>query len=263
MRAQTFKDVEVKVIVGVRPAARARNIGVAETSADFIVFVDDDARLGHDRVLERLVEVAESGPDVGIVGPSKILSPRASSLQRRIAREVPRWQFPVVERDVEANPPTDRHGSTGITTTCCLVPRRVFEEMDGFDEQLTTGEDPEFFFRVRQAGYRFVIPGRTWVYHDPPDAILPFLKRMFSYGRGHALEARKAPDRQMDLVRLRTWYGKLFVLLSPLLFLPSLFLSVYLEPRPHLEVGLRPFKALSTYSTLYGYAWGWFRASRR
>jgi GT2 family glycosyltransferase len=259
IRRQTFTDFEIHVVAGVRPAARARNIGVAETSGALVVFVDDDARLGHDRVLETLVQVAESDTSLGVVGPSKILSPRATPLQRRIGTEVPRWQFPVVESDLESNPPIDRYGYTGITTTCCLVPRQVFEEIGGFDERFTTGEDTEFFFQVRRAGYRFLVPAHTWVYHDPPRRLTGFLKRMFVYGENHAWEARKAPERHMDLIPMSRWYGKLFAAVSPLLFLPSLFINVYFDPTRHVKVGFRPMKALSTYATFLGYVWGSFR----
>lgn len=256
VRRQTITDVEIHVVKGVRPAARARNVGVAETSAPLIVFIDDDARLGHERVLETMIRTAERDPSIGVVGPSKILSPRATWLQRRIGTEVPRWQFPVVETDLESNPPVDRYGYTGITTTCCLIRRELFEEVGGFDEQFTTGEDTEFFFQVRSSGHRFVIPANTWVYHDPPRRLMGFVKRMFVYGQNHAWEARKAPERHMDLIPISRWYGKLFALLSPLLFLPSLFVNVYFDPRRRVTVGFRPMKAISTYATFFGYVWG-------
>ena len=259
VRRQTFKDVEIHIVPGVRPAARARNIGVGETSGEFILFVDDDARLGHDKVLETLMRVAEGAEDVGVVGPSKILSPEATRLQRRIAKEVPRWEFPVVTADMESNPPVDRYGYTGITTTCCLIGRRIFEEIGGFDERFTTGEDTEFFFQVRRAGYRFVVPADVWVYHNPPDRLPIFLRRMFVYGQNHAWEARKAPERRMEVVPLRRWYGKVFAVISPLLFVPSLFANIYFEPNRHVEFGFRPIKALSTYATFFGYVWGRIR----
>jgi hypothetical protein len=62
----------------------------------------------------------------------------------------------------------------------------------------------------------------------------------------------------MDVVKLDRWHGKRLVLLSPLLFVPSLFISLYFDPVRHWRIGFRPIKALATYATLYGYTWGWF-----
>ncbi len=259
---QTFRDCTVQVVRGVGPAARARNLGAAATSGRLLLFIDDDAYFGHERVLQTLVTTLESDPTIGVVGPSKLIPPNATWLQRRIAAEVPRWVYPALRGDAESNPPLDRYGFTGITTTCCLLPRTVFEELGGFDEGLTTGEDTDFFYRIRRAGYRFVIPRDCWVYHDPPRDLDGLLRKSFRYGMNHAWEARKWPGRHMDVVPLDRWYGKLLVLLSPLFFVPSLFVHLYFDPVRRVRVGFRPLKALATYATFYGYAWGWFHNAR-
>ncbi len=63
----------------------------------------------------------------------------------------------------------------------------------------------------------------------------------------------------MNLIPLDRWWGKLFVAVSPFLFPLSLFVHVYFDPERSIKVGFRPFKALSTYATFYGYVWGWLR----
>jgi glycosyltransferase involved in cell wall biosynthesis len=255
---QTFRDYVVHVVTGVSPSARARNLGVTATSSELLLFIDDDAYFGHERVLEMLVATLQADSTIGVVGPSKVIPPDSTPLQQRIAVEVPRWVYPVLSADAESNPPLDCYGFTAITTTCCLLRRPVFEVLCGFDERLTTGEDTEFFYRLRRAGYRFVIPRDCWVYHDPPRRLSALLRKGFVYGMNHAWEARQGPERHMDIVPLDSWYGKLLILVSPMLFVPSVFVNLYFEPVRHLRVGCRPLKALSTYATLYGYAWGWF-----
>jgi GT2 family glycosyltransferase len=259
---QTFQDYAIHVVRGVSPAARARNLGVANSTGDLVLFIDDDAYFGHDQVLEILVKKIRSDDTIDIVGSSKLVPPDATGLQRRIAREVPRWVYPTLSEDTESNPPLDRYGFTGITTTCCIMRRARFDQLGGFDEKLPTGEDTEFFFRGRRAGYRFVIPQNCWVYHGPPRSLGALLRKSFWYGAGHAWEARLAPERRMDLVPLGRWYGKLFVVLSPLLSPLSLFISIYFDSERRWRFGFRPLKALSAYATLYGYTWGWFRSSR-
>ncbi len=256
---QTFQNYELIVVVGVSPAGRARDVGVQRARGEIIVFIDDDAVLAHAHVLETMIRMLESNERIGIVGPSKILSPDATWLQHRIAHEVPRWVFPVLETDTETNPPLDHYGFTGITTTCCAMRRSVFEAIGGFDTALETGEDPEFFYRVSRANYRFVIPKDCWVYHNPPGSLRELLRKSFRYGIGHAHEALKNPDRHMDILPLGRWYGILLVLLAPLLFLLLLFVQLYFDPIRHVRFGFMPLKMLSSYATMYGYTFGWFR----
>ncbi|MGI9149609.1 MAG: glycosyltransferase [Chloroflexota bacterium] len=263
IETQAFRDYRVRVVQGVSPAGKARNIGVAETRGDLILFVDDDAYLAHDQVLGALVGTLRADPTIGVVGPSMLIPPDANVFQRRLAAETPRWEFPVQDQDLESNPPLNRYGHTAITTTCCLLRRSSFESLHGFDEAMVTGEDTEFFFRMRRAGYRFIVPRDCWIHHNPPRNLRAVLKKYFGYGVGHAAEARKAPDRHLDMLPLNTWYGKVFMLLTPFMSLPSLFVSLYFEPVRRLKFGLRPLKGISSYAALYGYAWGWLQAESR
>jgi glycosyltransferase involved in cell wall biosynthesis len=263
LAAQTYQDFETIVVRGVSPAGRARNQGVAQARGELILFIDDDAFFGHERVLERMVAILESDDSIGVVGPARILPDGANWLQRRIAAQVPRAVIGKHDADLESNPPVDRHGFTGITTTCCVLRRRMFEQLDGFAEDLQTGEDPEFFYRVRRAGYRFMMPGGCWVDHDLPGTVRAMLRKSFGYGRGHGYQARRNPERNLAVVPLNRWYGKLFLIGSPLLIVPSMFVSYVFEPTPGLQWGVRPVKALSTFATLWGYAYGWYQFGAR
>jgi len=263
LERQTFRDFEVHVVQGVSPAARARNLGAERAQADILLFVDDDAFLGSENVLQTLYDLIRQDEQTAVVGTSKIVPPTGTPLQRAIAWQVPRMEQEVVPQTVESNPPIDTYGFTAITTTCCAIRRSVFEEVGGFDESLPTGpEDTDFFYRVRRLGYRFILAANCWVYHDPPASLSMLLRKSFAYGVGHAWEARKTPERTMALLPLDRWYGKLALLASVPAFVPSLFLHVYFEPVRHLVVGFRPLKTLSTYAVLLGYALGWQRFGR-
>lgn len=262
LHQQTFQDYQLIVVSGVSPGGLARNEGVALATADYIVFIDDDAFLGHPRVLELMIAVLDNDPTVGVVGSSKLTPPDATWFQRRVADEVPRWVFPILTTDTESNPPLDRYGFTGITTTCCVVRRAILEEVGGFDPTLVKGQDTDLFYRIRRAGYRFVIPAYCWVFHDPPDTLWTLMMKSFWSGVSHAIEARRYPERHMNIVPLDQWYGRLLVLVYPLLILPSIFVTILFEPERRLSVGFRPIKALSTALTLYGYVYGWYEWGR-
>ncbi|NJP06965.1 MAG: glycosyltransferase family 2 protein, partial [Chloroflexaceae bacterium] len=135
---QTLRPHQVEVVVGVRPNGRARNQGVAQTHAQVLVFVDDDAVLGHQQVLMQLVALLLADPSIGVTGASRLLPPDASAWQRRVAREVPRIEHAVVDQCLETNPDPPSYYCE-ITTTCCAMRREVFVQAGGFDERLLRG----------------------------------------------------------------------------------------------------------------------------
>ena len=95
-RAQSRPPDEIIVVAGVRPNGRARNEGVRRSTAEILVFVDDDARLGNAHVIEHLVTPLIGDATIGVTGSAKLLPPDAPAFQRRVAREVPRIEHAVV-----------------------------------------------------------------------------------------------------------------------------------------------------------------------
>ncbi|HVC83361.1 MAG TPA: glycosyltransferase [Chloroflexota bacterium] len=261
---QTFRDYKVEVVTGVSPVARARNVGIRRTTSEIVVFIDDDAYFGHEDCLRILVDLLESDPRIGVVGTSKLAPPSASALQRAISRQVPRMVYPTVRRNQVSNPPLDRYGFTAITGTCCAIPRRIFEELGMFDEEMITGpEDVSFFAQVRRGGYNLMVAANCWVYHDPPPSMRDLLRKSFWYGVGHAQSTRKTPERGLRLLALNRWYGKATLLASVLAFPAAFFVHLYFDPKRKILLGFRPLKTLSTYAVLCGYVYGWYNARPR
>src|SRR2546429_342938 len=123
---QTFRDYEVDVVQRISPLARARNLGAQRTRGDILLLVDDDLTLGHEHVLQQMVDLLESDAQIAIVGVSLQVPVEASRFQRALARQVPHFADPVVSDNLVSNPPLDRYGSTVIHGGCCAIRRSVF-----------------------------------------------------------------------------------------------------------------------------------------
>ena len=53
-----------------------------------------------------------------------------------------------------------------VTAACCVIRRRVFEELDGFDEEFRNGfEDIDLCLRASARGYRHFVANRSVIYH--------------------------------------------------------------------------------------------------
>src|SRR3954468_24856391 len=277
VRRQSVRPAEIAVVRGVRPNGRARNQGVARTSAPLLMFVDDDALLGDEHVIERLVAPLLADPSIGVTGASKLLPPDASWFQRWVAREVPRITHPIVDQPLESNPDPPSFYCE-ITTTCCAMRRSVFEAAGGFDDALLRGVDTEFFVRIRRLGlgdggqaqrreelwmgtcspspippppspiprYRFLLIPHTWTYHPAPANLRALLRKHFLYGIGHAQEVRRDQARARGRALQTPLHAAAFVLFRTAILLPNIFLP-YSFAAPSWRLGFKPLKALTSY----------------
>lgn len=254
---QNRRPAEIEVVAGVRPSGRARNLGVARTTAPIVVFVDDDAVLGGDDTLANVVAPLTDGT-IGAVGASKLLPAESSRFQRAVARQVPRIVHPLVDELTDVSPAPDRHGYTDVTTTCCAMRREVLEECGGFDEGLVRGVDSELFHRLRAHGYRLMLAPGAWTYHPAPATLAALLSKHFWYGIGYAQEVQRHPEQAAGRYLTTPVHGTGYLLLRTLL-LPAHTLVPHSHANPSWRVGFRPLAALSSYASAVGYVYGWYR----
>lgn len=257
LERQTLQAAELEIVTGVRPSGRARNLGLERTRSPIVVFADDDAVLGADDTLARLVEPL-ADPSVGAAGCGKLIPPGSSRFQRRVAREVPRIEHPVGAHTVDSNPPVDRHGYTEVTTTCCAMRREVLERCGCFDDELLRGSDSELFYRVRRAGYRIVVVAGAWAWHAAPANLAALLAKHFRYGIGYAQEVQKHPQRAAGRYLHTPAHAAAYVLVRSLGAVPHAFLPTTYA-RPERRPGLKPLRAMASYAAALGYTWGWYR----
>lgn len=187
---QSLTDLEVLLVRGVRPNGRARNVGAAAARGRYLVFADDDVRLGHERVLETLIGSLEDDPTLGLVAPSQLVPPDASRFQRMAARQLPRMSFPIVDRLTD----TDM-----VTHMCLAICSDVWHAIGGEHDDLVRGTDPDLRNRVRQAGLRVVVAPDTYAYHPPPASFRTLASAAWRGGRGAAWVRRHHPDLAYDV----------------------------------------------------------------
>lgn len=184
LRKQTVVPVQIEVVRGVSPNGRARNQGVSLTTAEYLVFLDDDVRLGSPDVLEKLIAALQQ-PGVGLSGTSQLLPANSSPFQRRCAEQISRSQSPVVEVLTD---------SDMVTTQCCATRRDVLDRLGGFHDRILRGVDPELRHRYREAGYRIVIAPRAWHFHPMPESWKALCKMAYRNGYSSAFAQKHFPE---------------------------------------------------------------------
>jgi cellulose synthase/poly-beta-1,6-N-acetylglucosamine synthase-like glycosyltransferase len=139
-------------VIAVHPqrptAALGRNAGWRVASAPFVLFLDGDTILHPQFVADSLAEF--SNPELAIVWGHRREINVAGSLFNR-----------VLDLDWIYRP--------GITEFCggdAIVRRSALEDIDGFDERLIAGEEPEMCRRMRARGLRILHVDRPMTGHD-------------------------------------------------------------------------------------------------
>jgi glycosyltransferase involved in cell wall biosynthesis len=139
-------------VISVRPerptAAIGRNAGWREARADYVLFLDGDTILDPEFLMRALPSLDQ--PQVAVVcGQRRELYPEHT------------WYNRVLDLDW-IGPPGEADSCGGDA----LMKRAALEAVDGYDEHLIAGEEPDMCTRMRQRGYRILSLDCPMTLHD-------------------------------------------------------------------------------------------------
>lgn len=138
--------------------AVSRNNGARASTGELIFFLDDDNILKPDAVAE-LLRCLRRHPDAGLVAPLSVHQrPGRENLVWTIGSDFSRWTSQ--PRDRSPNLPLSELPAepidwpTTYSPNAFLVPRRVFDEVGGFEESyVQIFEESDFGWKIVEKGY--------------------------------------------------------------------------------------------------------------
>lgn len=114
--------------------------------SEYVLFLNDDVRFldWHHEWLTNMVYVMKYEPSVGAVGPvsDKVMYYQSLRYWGNTYHEIP-----------------------VISGFCMLIRKEAIEKVGGLDEKLFGGDDLDYSFRLRDAGYRLACCRRSYVHH--------------------------------------------------------------------------------------------------
>jgi cellulose synthase/poly-beta-1,6-N-acetylglucosamine synthase-like glycosyltransferase len=188
---------------GAFTAARARNLGWRHAAGDLILFLDGDTILNSDFPLAALAELQKDSTNAAAWGHRREICPCLSIYVRVLDLD---WVY-----------------APGETLYCggdVLIRRTALEAVNGFDETLIAGEEPEMCRRMRNAGWHIQHIDHPMTLHDLA------ITRFSQYWRrsqraGYAFAAissrfRGTPDPMWLADSRRNYVRGIFWLISPI-----------------------------------------------
>src|SRR5260370_32734146 len=147
----------------------ARNIGAAVAAGDYFLFIDDDCEPAHDWIEQNILELEQ--PKIGAVGG-------------QIAGKSKEFFAQCVDFSSFAFSQVNRRMETPVCSASLAVKRQAFEAAKGFSEELRSGEDIDFCYRLIKMGYKTVYQPAVKVLHNHRRKNFSTLMRYsYFYGR--------------------------------------------------------------------------------
>jgi glycosyltransferase involved in cell wall biosynthesis len=140
------REVEVIIVRGAKPAARARNIGAHKARGDLLVFIDDDI----------IIDVASFSKFV-----NKLLDADGKAIVGNVACHT-FFKFPYIPANLVG------------------LKRDSFMEIGEFDERIYGYEELDFSMRAVEKGYK-LLNAQANLKHYNPQSLRNFLLRSFRY----------------------------------------------------------------------------------
>jgi GT2 family glycosyltransferase len=223
-----------------------RNVGVAQTTQDLVVFIDASCVPGPDW-LEQLCAPIVAGEETIVAGRHRSTTGQSY-------------------RDLAADRLEGRRYLTEAMTINLAIARSVLTQLGGFDESFRYGSDVDLSWRAIDAGHRIRYAPEAYVTHDWGD-MRAETKRSLAYGRARAHLYLKHPNRWRGLLGPDSpvlVYPLLLVML-PLMFRRPRTLLVLLIPLIR-NRGRQPVSALVEHLIYGAGAWravgDWIRTRR-
>jgi N-acetylglucosaminyl-diphospho-decaprenol L-rhamnosyltransferase len=212
--------------------ARGVNLAAKEAAGEYLLLLNPDTML-EERAVQNLLEFAKRHPEYGVYG-GRTLKPSGEVDPSSCWGQVSPWSlfcFATIlttarKRSRLFDPESlgrwerDSVREVGMVTGCLLlVPRSLWEELEGFDPRFFMyGEDADFSLRAIKRGFRPVITPDSVIVHEVGTSTKFRPDKMILVLQGKATLIRKhwpSPKRNFGLAMLWLGAGVRALLRSP------------------------------------------------
>lgn len=139
----------------------AKNMGVVSSNGSFILFLDNDIEMMHDKCISTMVKIMQEHPGIGALGGEAYKTPDGVITKRKEITSNCETSTYIMDND------TYQLYECGYVATCnCIMRKKDLEKCGGFDNDIIyAGEDKEIGYKLKKLGLKSVVDSRCLVYH--------------------------------------------------------------------------------------------------
>lgn len=157
-----------------------RNLGVGQTSTEFVVLLTHDAIPANTDMIAELIKPMQADPNIAICYGRQLPRPGAGALER-FARE---FNYPAKSaRKTKNDIKTLGLKTFFCSDSCSAIRRSVFDQLGGFKNNVIANEDMLYAAKAISEGYAIHYCAEAKVYHSHPFNLAQTFKRFFNIGR--------------------------------------------------------------------------------
>jgi len=182
---QTYTFFELIIVKGDSRQGRAINIGAALAKGKYLLTLDDDTSLPDVETFQKMADVMEKYPTIGIAGGNNVVPDQADFFVRRAMKEIPRRSWEPVDTITESD----------LAEHPCMVMRtKEFKAVGGENELIPRGLDPYLREQFRKIDKRVVVVPQVIYHHLPPDSLAKLLRQFYRNGWQASYTRRNYPQ---------------------------------------------------------------------
>lgn len=168
---------------GKGPAA-STNLGITKAKGEFIASVDGDAIISSNWLKKLLIEFVDKKV---MVVSGMIYTANTQNLWANLAgRELEDRLLGLKQKEIDSISPCNT-----------LYQKQIFEKVGLFNENFNYyGQDVEFCYRVREAGYRILVSKKTGCKHHWKESLWGWLKQVYGTGYGRLAALTLFPQKR-------------------------------------------------------------------
>jgi glycosyltransferase involved in cell wall biosynthesis len=188
------RSTGVRIVCLPNPAqlsSAGRNVGVVNSSGEYVLFVDGHCRIMSRSLLRDLATIFEESRADCLCRSQPLDAPDLTPMQKIIADVRGTALGHGLDSTIYSQ---NLHGFIDPTSSGAAYRRDVFDSIGLYNENFDACEDVEFNYRVKKQGFSSYIDPRLKVHYYPRASLSGLWKQMARYGRGRFRFVREHPD---------------------------------------------------------------------
>jgi dolichol-phosphate mannosyltransferase len=178
-----------------RAPSRQRNLAVAASASEYILFLDDDSRPS-EGLVARYAALLDEYPGVAAVGGPALAEPPRTAFESMAASVLSEsWVLGRSASRYRVRGALRASDERELILCNLCVRRSSFEAAGGFDTELYPNEENALLERLKSMGERLVYDPGAVVHRTHRTSLGEHLRAIHRYGRGRAAQLRVFPSR--------------------------------------------------------------------